>query len=106
MRETDKVGTLVPGRMNLAECPESFLTCLRLAEFRPFSMPCCTKIVTAFSTTLRNQVDLDQLREQLLAVVQETMQPSHVSLWVRPPQPSGKGKTWPLARIVEEEKDE
>jgi len=30
-------------------------------------------------------VDLDQLREQLLAVVQETMQPAHVSLWVRQP---------------------
>ena len=42
-----------------------------------------TKIVAAFSTTLRNQVDLDQLREQLLAVVQETMQPTHVSLWLR-----------------------
>jgi len=28
-------------------------------------------------------VDLDQLREQLLAVVQETIQPAHVSLWLR-----------------------
>ena len=42
------------------------------------------KIVAAFSTTLRQEVDLDQLREQLLAVVQETMQPAHVSLWLRP----------------------
>jgi hypothetical protein len=41
------------------------------------------KIVTAFSSTLRQEVDLDQLREQLLAVVQETMQPAHVSLWLR-----------------------
>jgi hypothetical protein len=32
--------------------------------------------------TLRNVVDLDQLREQLVAVVQETMQPSSVSLWL------------------------
>ena len=38
------------------------------------------KVVAAFSATLRNQTDLDQLRAQLL---QETMQPSHVSLWVR-----------------------
>src|SRR5205814_10593617 len=44
------------------------------------------KIIEAFSATLRNEVDLDQLREQLLAVVQETMQPSHVSLWLRPPE--------------------
>ena len=41
--------------------------------------------LAAFSTTLRHEVDLDQLRETLLAVVQETMQPAHVSLWVRPP---------------------
>ena len=43
--------------------------------------------LAVFSTTLRNEVDLDQLREALLAVVQETMQPSHVSLWLRPTAP-------------------
>ena len=43
--------------------------------------------LAAFSTTLRHEVELDQLRETLLAVVQETMQPAHVSLWVRPPAP-------------------
>jgi hypothetical protein len=42
-----------------------------------------TKTVAAFSATLRQEVDLDQLREHLLAVVQETMQPAHISLWVR-----------------------
>ena len=41
------------------------------------------KIVAAYSATLRQEVDLDQLREHLVAVVQETMQPAHVSLWLR-----------------------
>jgi len=43
------------------------------------------KIVETFSATLRNEVDLKQLSEHLIAVVQETMQPAHVSLWLRKP---------------------
>ena len=42
------------------------------------------RTVAAFSATLHNEIDLNQLREQLVAVVQETMQPAHVSLWLRP----------------------
>ena len=48
------------------------------------------RTLAAFSTTLRNEVDLSELREHLLAVIQETMQPTHVSLWLRPPEPAGK----------------
>ncbi len=43
------------------------------------------KIIEVFSATLRNEVDLSSLSEQLVEVVQETMQPVHVSLWLRPP---------------------
>jgi hypothetical protein len=53
------------------------------------------RTLTAFSATLRNEVDLDQLREHLLTVVQETMQPSHVSLWLRSPEHDGTQRaTW------------
>jgi hypothetical protein len=48
------------------------------------------RTLAAFSTTLRGEVDLSQLSEQLLNVVQETMQPAHVSLWIRPSAGSSK----------------
>ena len=64
------------------------------------------KILAAFSATLRNEVDLDQLREQLLGVVEETMQPMHVSLWLRQTEPFRKQQTWPLPELDEEEKVE
>ena len=41
------------------------------------------KIIGAFNATLRDEVDLNTLSEKLIAVVQETMQPAHVSLWIR-----------------------
>ena len=52
------------------------------------------KIVAAFSATLRQEVDLDQLREHLVAVVEETMQPTFVSLWLRPTQQEGERSAW------------
>ena len=45
-----------------------------------------TRILAAFSATLRNELDLNQLREQLIQVVEETMQPTNISLWIRPPE--------------------
>jgi hypothetical protein len=40
--------------------------------------------VDVFSTRLRDQIDLDTLRYELMAVVDETMQPVRTSLWLRP----------------------
>ncbi len=43
------------------------------------------KALAAFSATLRNEVNLEQVCEQLLTVVNDTMQPISVSLWLRSP---------------------
>jgi hypothetical protein len=42
------------------------------------------RTLAQFSVSLRNEVNLSQLSERLLTVVEETMQPAHVSLWLRP----------------------
>jgi hypothetical protein len=44
------------------------------------------KIIANFSSTLREELDLNTLSEHLIMVVQETMQPEHVSLWLRKPE--------------------
>jgi hypothetical protein len=43
------------------------------------------RTVEGFAVHLREQVDLDALRAELLAVVDQSMQPTRASLWLRPP---------------------
>ncbi|HTE68787.1 MAG TPA: hypothetical protein VK942_08525, partial [Actinomycetes bacterium] len=45
------------------------------------------RTVDAFAVRLRDQVDLDALHAELLAVVDQTMQPTQASLWLRPATP-------------------
>jgi hypothetical protein len=46
--------------------------------------------IAAFGARLRDQVDLDALHTELLGVVDQTMQPTRASLWLRPPAATGR----------------
>ena len=45
--------------------------------------------LAAFSDRIRDEVDLEKLREELVGLVQETMEPAHISLWLRQ---AGRGR--------------
>jgi hypothetical protein len=50
-----------------------------------------TKTIEVFSARLRDQIDLDTLSTELLAVVDQTMEPTRASLWLRPSPHTSSG---------------
>jgi hypothetical protein len=48
------------------------------------------QVLARFAQTARDQVELEKLSDELLAVVNETMQPASVSLWLRPNADGGR----------------
>jgi hypothetical protein len=56
------------------------------------------KTIEAYSTRLRDQIDLDTLSSELLAVVDQTMEPTQASFWLRPSRHGSLGAARSEAR--------
>jgi hypothetical protein len=56
------------------------------------------RTIEEFSTRLRDQIDLDTLSTEILAVVDQTMEPTRVSLWLRPSPHGSSGTSHSEAR--------
>ena len=78
------VDSLILGLLNGRTLGEIFLT-----WSGPAIGALATLIVLVYSARLRDETDLEALNGELLAVVRETVQPKHTSLWLRDPKEPG-----------------
>jgi GAF domain-containing protein len=56
------------------------------------------RVIAAFTSTLREEIDLDQLHDRLIAVVRESLFPRSVALWLRATAPNAEHGTFRLAQ--------